>query len=165
MSFGGNARDYRTFFQAIEGTNLYAIVVAREYNLNGLKIPQNVKAFCNIPLQECDKLVSKCRFTVFTFNGSEPSCGQISIVTSLMLGKPTICTDWIAVHGYITDGKNGLLVKMKDPDDLRSKMIRLVKDKQLYNRLSESALLWAKENIDTSALHKKIDNLITMMFS
>lgn len=163
MSFGGNGRDYRTFFRAIENTNLSAIVVAREYNLEGLKAPANVRTFCNIPLEECDKLVNKCVFTVFTFDGSEPSCGQISIVTSFMLGKPTICTDWIGVHDYVTDGSNGLLVKMGDIDDLRSKMIKLENDQQLRTRLSAGAHFWAKQNLDTTALQDTIDGLVTSL--
>jgi glycosyltransferase involved in cell wall biosynthesis len=165
LSFGGNARDYGTFFRAIEGTSLHAIVVARQYNLEGLTIPDNVRAFCNIPLEECDKLVRKCKYTVFTFDGSEPSCGQISIVTSFMLGKPTICTDWIGVRDYVSDGENGLLVKMRDPDDLRKKMMQLAENKQLYERLSEGAHLWASQNAAPSVLQQQLDKLVTQLMS
>ena len=165
LSFGVNARDYRTFLSAMQGIDVNAVVVAREYNLEGLTTPKNVRAFCNIPLEECDKLVSKCLFTVFTFDGSEPSCGQISIVTSFMLGKPTICTDWMGVHDYVTDGDNGLLVKMKDPDDLRSKIIQLANDKKLYTRLSEGSRLWAERNANPMALQQKIDSLVTKLTS
>ena len=166
FSFGGNARDYRTFFQAIEGTDLYAIVVARQYNLEGLKVPDNVRTFCNIPLEECDKLVRRCRYTVFTFDNSEPSCGQISIVTSFMSGKPVICTDWIGVKDYVTNGVNGILVKMGDAADLRSKMIKLFYDSELYSHLSAGAYDWAKHNADPLVLQQEIDNLVTrLMYS
>jgi len=165
LSFGGNARDYATFFRAIAQTSLSAIVVAREYNLTGLKIPHNVRTFCNIPLPECDKLVSKCLFTVFAFDGSEPSCGQISIVTSFMLGKPTICTDLTGVGDYVCHGKNGLLVKPADPGELRDKMLTLAQDEQLYERLSEGALGWANENTNPQAVHNKIENLVTELTS
>ncbi|MHC4157759.1 MAG: glycosyltransferase [Planctomycetota bacterium] len=165
LSFGGNARDYGTFFQAIDGTDLSAIAVAREYNLEGLRIPANVRTFCNIPLEECDKLVSKCLFTVFAFDGSEPSCGQISIVTSFMLGKPTICTDLIGVRDYVTDGVNGLLVEIGDTEDLRAKMLRLAGDKKLYGKLSLGARNWTKENTNAHILQKKVDSLVTRLVS
>jgi hypothetical protein len=165
FSFGGNARDYNTFFRAIEGTDLSAIVVAREYNLRGLRIPKNVRVFFNIPLDDCDKLVGSCLFTVFTFDGSEPSCGQISIVTSFMLGKPTICTDWIGVRDYVADGENGLLVKMKDSADLKEKISKLVSDKQLYGKLSEGAVQWANKNTRPEVLHERIDALVTRLTS
>jgi glycosyltransferase involved in cell wall biosynthesis len=163
LSFGGNGRDYRTFFRAIENTNLSAIVVAREYNLEGLKVPANVRTFCNIPLEDCDKLARECLFTVFTFDGSEPSCGQISIVTSLILGKPTICTDWIGIRDYVADIFNGLLVEMGDVGDLRSKMLKLENDKQLRNQLSAGARSWSKQNVDTTALQHTFDDLVTLL--
>ncbi|MBN1508505.1 MAG: glycosyltransferase family 4 protein [Sedimentisphaerales bacterium] len=163
LSLGGNARDYRTFLNAMEGTGLHAVVVAREYNLQGLKIPDNVRAFCNIPLEECDRLARKCLFTVFTFDNSEPSCGQISIVTSLMLGKPTICTDWVAVQNYVTDGVNGLLVKLADVADVREKILRLANDPELYRRLSAGARDWAARNADMTALQQRVDDFVTQL--
>jgi hypothetical protein len=165
MSYGANGRDYKTFFEAVDGTDLSAIVVAREYNLEGLEVPDNVRTFCSIHLEECDRLVRKCLFTVFTFDGSEPSCGQISMVTSFMVGKPTICTDWIGVRDYVTDGENGLLVKMKDPADLRQRISRLVSDRQLYRKLSEGAIQWANKNTRPEVLHERIDALVTRLTS
>ncbi|RKY12107.1 MAG: hypothetical protein DRP65_02295 [Planctomycetota bacterium] len=165
MSFGGNARDYETFFRAIGGADLSAIVVARDYNLQGLNVPDNVRAFCNIPLSECDKLVSQCLFTVFMFDGSEPSCGQISIVTSLMLAKPVICTDLTGVRDYVTDGQNGLLVETRDVEGLRGKMLQLIKDRQLYDCLAAGARSWAKDNADPVRLRSKVDALVTELTS
>ncbi len=165
LSFGGNARDYRTFFEAIQGTDLKAVVVAREYNLEGLSIPANVRAFCNIPLNECDKLASKCLFTVFSFDGSEPSCGQISIVTSFMLGKPTICTNLAGVQDYVKEYENGLFVRINDADDLRRKMLKLANDQQLQNILAAGARNWAIQNTDPAALQHNIDNIVTALVS
>jgi glycosyltransferase involved in cell wall biosynthesis len=165
LSFGVNARDYRTFLDAIEDTKVNAVIVTREYCVKGLKIPENVKVFFNIPLDDCDKLLGSCLFKVFTFVGSEPSCGQISIVTSFMLGKPTICTDWIGVRDYVADGENGLLVKMKDPADLKEKISRLVSDKQLYGKLSEGAVQWANKNTRPEVFHERIDALVTRLTS
>lgn len=163
MSYGGNARDYTTFFEAIEGTNLNAIVVARQYNIKDLRAPDNVRVFCNIPLAECDKLVRECEYTVFTFDGSEPSCGQVSIVTSFLLGKPVICTDWVGIADYVSDGINGMLVKMSDVKDLRTKMVELFENQQLRSRLSAGASLWARDNCDISAAQSKVDDLVTKL--
>lgn len=165
LSFGVNARDYRTFFEAIQDTKINAIIVTREYCAKGLKIPGNVKVFFNIPLDDCDKLVGSCLFTVFTFDGSEPSCGQISLVTSFMLGKPTICTDVVGIRDYVTDGENGLLVKMRDHVDLKEKISKLVSDAQLYRKLSEGAIQWADENTRPEVLQEKINVLVTRLTS
>jgi glycosyltransferase involved in cell wall biosynthesis len=165
ISYGANARDYRTLFDAAERTDLQFIVVARKFNIEGLEIPNNVKVFYDVPMDECDRLVRNCLFTIFTFDGTEPSCGQVSIVTSLMLGKPVVCTDWVAVRDYVTDDVNGLLVKMCDPQDVRSKMLRLAHDEDLYKQLSTGAREWATKNVDPAALHKKVNDLVTMLVS
>lgn len=163
FSFGHNARDYETFLKAIEKTGLNTVVVARRYNLEGLTIPENVRVFYNIQLDECDRLVRKCKYTVFTFDGSEPSCGQISIVTSYMLGKPVICTNWHGVDDYVNDGVNGMLVNMRDVQDLRDTMVRLNDDGDLYSRLSAGANEWARQHCDLTIAREKIDDLVTTM--
>jgi len=163
ISFGANGRDYKTFFEAISRTDLSAVVVAREWNLKGLAIPDNVKVLYDIPLEECERLVDECKFAVFTFDGSEPSCGQIAIVISLMLGKPVICTDWIGVKDYVIDGVNGMLVKMADANDLQRKMLRLFHGPELYSRLSAGASNWTERNANPSVLQQEIDALVTRL--
>lgn len=163
LSYGVNARDYKTFLAAVNELDLKVIVVAREHNLTDLVIPENVRVFYNIPLKELDKLVSKCMFTVFTFDGSELSCGQISIVTSLMLHKPIICTECTAVENYVTDEVNGLLVKIRDVEDVRNKIVKLADSKDLQNKLSAGAKDWAMQNTNPSAIQFMVDNLITTL--
>jgi glycosyltransferase involved in cell wall biosynthesis len=165
ISFGANGRDYKTFFEAISRTDLSAVVVAREWNLKGLAIPDNVKVLYNIPLEECDRLVDECKFAVFTFDGSEPSCGQISMVSCLMLGKPVICTDWVGTRDYITDGKNGLLVQIRNPEELKEKMLKLANDSDLYKTLSIGAVQWATEYADPIKIQAQIDMTVTQVLS
>jgi len=161
MSYGIKARDYHTFFEAVRGAYLKVVVVTRKFIIEGLEIPNNVKVLFDIPLEECDRLVSNCLFTVFTFDGTEPSCGQISIITSLILGKPVICTDCTAVKDYIIDGYNGLLVNMRDAEDLRDKMLRLYGDRRLYESLSDGAKEWAIKNVVPEDFQVFMDKIVT----
>ncbi|UCE98817.1 MAG: glycosyltransferase family 4 protein [Planctomycetota bacterium] len=165
ISFGGSGRDYKTFFEAISGTDLSALVVASKRNLKGLAIPDNVKVLYNIPLEECDKLVDECKFAVFALDGSEPSCGQTCIVTSLMLGKPVICTDWVGTRDYITEGKNGLLVQIRNPVELKEKMLKLANDSDLYKTLSTGAIQWATEYTDPFKVQSHIDMTVTQVLN
>lgn len=139
--------------------------MAREYNLKGLSVPENVRTFCNIPLEECDKLVWRCMYTVFTLDGSEPSCGQISIVTSLMAGKPVICTDCVGVRDYLSDGVNGMLVGQGDVAGLREKMLTLASDSELYGRVSAGAGKWCTQNASLSSVHQQTDELVTRVMT
>lgn len=160
FSYGGNARDYKTFMDALDGTGINAVIAARDYNLRGLDIPDNVCVFTNIPLEDCDRLVSNCLFTCFTFDGTEPSCGQISIVTSFMLSKPVICSRWIGVMDYVEDGKNGLLAEIFNVEELRGKIRELYNNTELRNQLSEGATQWAAAHAYKQGIFSKIDSLI-----
>lgn len=163
VSYGVNARDYKTLFEAIAGLDIHLIVVAREHSLAGLSVPDNVSVFQNIPLEDVDRLVGGSLFTVFTFDGSEPSCGQISIVSSLMLGKPVVCTDCTAMQDYVTDGYNGMLVKIRDVEDLRNKLASLYENQVLQKRLSDGAFEWASNHTAPEAIKKKVEDVILNM--
>jgi glycosyltransferase involved in cell wall biosynthesis len=158
-----NGRDYKTFLESVEGVSRQVIVVARKHNLEGLAVPRNVRPFFNIPLEELDKLTSMCDFTVFTFDGTELSCGQTSIVTSLMLGKPVICTYCTGTSDYVTNGVNGLVVEMGNAVDLRDKILKLCRERQLYERLSAGALEWVQKYADPDAIQEYTDNIVSRL--
>jgi glycosyltransferase involved in cell wall biosynthesis len=82
-----------------------------------------------------------------------------------MLGKPVICTDCTAVEDYVEDGVNGILAKMGDADDLRTKMMNLSCQTELYDRLSAGAYDWAEQNVNPLVLQKKVDDLVTQLMS
>ena len=165
LSFGGNARDYRTLLAAVDGIKIPVVIVAREYNLKGLVVPSNVSVNFNIPLDECDRLVDCCSFAVFTFDGSEPSCGQISIVTAFMQHKPVICTDCPGVRDYITDGVNGLLVSMGDMVELREKIELLCNDPVLYSTLVQGAKNWANSYATQEAAQSNMEGAVSKLLS
>jgi glycosyltransferase involved in cell wall biosynthesis len=163
LSMGSNGRDYETFFKAIADSGITAVVVSRPYNVYNMSIPDNVVLLSGIKLDDCDYLSSKCLFTVFTFDGTEPSCGQISIVTSLMLGKPVICTDIDGVHDYIVNDYNGLLVNIFNADDLREKILDLYNNCDLYSKLSDGAKLWANDIGSEEAARTLLDKTISKL--
>lgn len=160
FSFGGNARDYGTLFEAARSVEVPVIVAARDYNIAGLVPPDNMIVFTNIPLIACDYLVRTCEYTVFTFDGSEPSCGQMSVVASFRAGKPVVCSDWQAMHDYVTEEKNGLFVEMNNAEDLAEKMNRLLNDQSLYERLSRGASDWCVDEIGEEAVVSRLDNIV-----
>ncbi|MBP7936276.1 MAG: glycosyltransferase family 4 protein [Phycisphaerae bacterium] len=161
LSIGSNARDYATLFEAAEGSEVPLVVVAREWNLVGLDVPNGVQVYFNIPLVECDALMAECAYCVYTFDGSEPSCGQISVVSSLMMGKPVICTDVPGLEGYVEHEVNGLRVPMGDASKLRGAMQRLLGDPQLYARLQRGAQEWSAKYADPSEIQREMDRVVS----
>ena len=146
LSMGSNGRDYRTLLEAVDGLEINVVIVARKYNVEGLHVPKNTTLLFDLKLSQCDYLTSKCLFTVFTFDGSEPSCGQISFVSSYMLGKPVICTKWMGAVDYVINGVNGLHTEMSSSSSLREAIATLHNDKQLYSTLATGANKWASKS-------------------
>ena len=59
-----------------------------------------------------------------------------------MFGNPIISTSVGALSETIKNGVNGLLVNPDSPNEFANAMKRLVTDKDLYDRLSQGALLF-----------------------
>lgn len=161
ISFGGNARDYASLIEAVRDQPVTLLIVAREYNLAGLTLPPNVKALCNIPLDRCDALVRDASFVVFTLDGSEPSCAQISMVTAFMLAKPVIATRCTGTEDYISDGKNGRFVELGSVPDIRAKIMDLWADSAALSRLSAGAAQWAASYANPEAIQGITDTLVS----
>jgi glycosyltransferase involved in cell wall biosynthesis len=72
-----------------------------------------------------------------------PSIAEgLPVVTleALASGLPIVETDIVGVSEVVTEGENGFLVKPRDPVELADRIIRLLKDPELRQRMSENNL-------------------------
>lgn len=160
-SIGGNARDYRVLCDAVSTLDIRLVIVARQYNMSDIEPPGNTTVICNIPLDVCDYIASKALFSVLPFDGTEPSCGQITVVTSFMLGRPVICSKSEGMHDYVTGGVNGLYVPMHDVSALREAIWSLWSDRSLLSKLAKGAEEWASEYACPAAFQQRMDALVS----
>jgi len=71
---------------------------------------------------------------------------SITTLEAMATGKPVIAANAGALPELIADGRNGLLFAPGDSNDLAEKLITLVRDKPLQERLSEAAVVTATEH-------------------
>ena len=71
---------------------------------------------------------------------------SITTLEAMATGKPVIAANAGALPELIADGRNGLLFAPGDSNDLAKKLITLVRDKPLQERLSEAAVVTATEH-------------------
>lgn len=161
ISYGGNARDYQSLIEAVRDQPITLLIIAREYNLAGIDLPSNVKALYNIPLSQCDALVRDARFAIFTLDGSEPSCAQISMVTAFILAKPIVATRCTGTEDYITDRVNGLFVELGSVHDIREKVMELWTDEVTRTDLAAGAANWARDNARPEVIQNVVDSIIS----
>jgi glycosyltransferase involved in cell wall biosynthesis len=160
IAVGANARDYKTLFEAVEPLGVNLLVIAREYNTEGLTIPVNTRVLHNIPLQACDELTRRAAFMVMPLDGSEPSCGQVTIVTAYLFGVPVIASSCTGTQDYIANDETGLLVPIGDAPALRAAIERLWNDDSERARLAEGARAWANTHATSEARETQLQRTI-----
>jgi len=100
----------------------------------------------------------------------------LHILEALASGLPVITTNAPPMNEYVRDKENGLLAKVRhsqmrtdhfyspekivDVNDLKCKMNMLVMDKELYGKLRDNTIRYAKENLDWKKNGKKVLEII-----
>lgn len=69
--------------------------------------------------------------------------GNVLIQASAM-GIPVISTDATGTKDAVSDGYSGILVPVKDTQELKSAMLRLASNKEERERLAQNGLTWAQ---------------------
>ncbi|MCF6155442.1 MAG: glycosyltransferase family 1 protein [Candidatus Brocadia sp.] len=89
----------------------------------------------------------------------------ISILEAGAAGKTVIATNIDGVADILVDGKNALLVPVKDPNALAAAMTKLVNDAGLRTRLSSSMKATVSESFTAENMAKKIGDLYQETYS
>ena len=88
-----------------------------------------------LEMEELAKIISDAAFTVCPYVSSSQSGG---VITSLVMGKPVIGTDYETMHEMIEDGVTGILVPPRDVNALAGAIIHLLKDTSLQRQLMDN---------------------------
>ena len=76
-----------------------------------------------LDMEDLARIIDNCAFTICPYVSSSQSGG---VITSLVMGKPVIGTDFKTMHEMIDDGVTGILVPPKNPKALAKAIIRLL---------------------------------------
>ncbi len=89
----------------------------------------------------------------------------VSIIESLSKGKPVVATDAGGSRELIKDGVTGYITRPGEYKDTADMVLRVLKDKVLYNKMSHEAVLSIDESFDIKAMVNEIDSLYMNMGS
>lgn len=78
-----------------------------------------------------------------------------ALLEALATAKPIITTDSYGCREVI-NGKNGLLVKPRDIDDLYEKMLYMIEHKKEVMKMSEESYKYCKERFEISLINKQM---------
>jgi glycosyltransferase involved in cell wall biosynthesis len=143
-ALGGNARDYRTLFAAMERVpEIPLVAVLRPENVAGLKVPRNVRLHFNVGLGKANNILAFSRFMVLPLAGSDVPCGHVTLVAAMYLKKAMVITNSLGVADYVEDGGNSLLVPVADVDALALRIRGLWNDPRRAQQLGTAGYEFA----------------------
>ena len=80
-----------------------------------------------------------------------------SVLEAMAVGRPIITTDVSGCRETVIDGINGFLVPPKDGEALAEKLIRLIEDSSLCNKMAEESYQICKKKFEVSLINKLIN--------
>jgi len=131
-AIGGEGRDFHCLVEAARISRLPIAIVARPHSLLGLKLPDNVKVFSNLPLAETWGIAANSQGVVVPLLQPTTCCGQITIVSTMMLGLPLIASACHALDEYLGGDSVALTYRFGDPQDLANTMGQLLSGADEY---------------------------------
>jgi glycosyltransferase involved in cell wall biosynthesis len=142
-------RDFKTFFQAIQGLGARVVLTARQGTIDKLlPLPPSV-ANANLTVEEYVAMLARASIIVIpldTRGGLNNAMGISTLVEAMAMGKAIIATRTPSVESYIEHGRTGILVTACSPVALQEAISRLLSDTRTRIRLGEEARTFAVAN-------------------
>jgi glycosyltransferase involved in cell wall biosynthesis len=163
---GSANRDYTTLAEALRGTGIRTVVIAKPEVLQSLPAHPELKVMCGLGYQECNAILAGALLNVVPIADGSTASGQVTFTTAMRLGVATVATRCVGTVDYIRDRETGLLVAPGDPAAMRAAIEALWRDAELRRRLGEAARRQAEEELSDEAaachLARTIDEVLAL---
>jgi len=159
-------RDYRTLFAACEDLDIPVVVTTISSRLTPLgPLPRfvSVRRFSPQELVQEYNCSAIIVIPLDTTRRLNDAMGCSGLFEAMAMGKAIIATRTFTMESYITDGENGLLVRERDADDLRTAIKKLLADDALRRRLAANARAYAEKNLDINVCTKRLAEFFRMI--
>jgi len=126
------ARDYETLARAAEGLDLRVEIAAFARNVDGVRLPANVRRIEISAVQLREQVAGAAAIVVaqrrdgYPF-GSEGG-GLTTSLEAMAMARPLVVSDRAILRDYVRDGETALVVPPEDPAALRAAIERAVDD-------------------------------------
>lgn len=108
--------------------------------------------------QDIPALIKAMDIFIFPSHAPYESFGMV-VIEAMSEEKSVIASDIGPVREIIVDGKDGILIPKKDPNALRSAIIKLIKNKELRKQIGEQGRKTVIERFSLSKAIKKIEEV------
>jgi len=158
FSAGRTARDYVTLFKAAKHVNANFVVVGgynTQSEIDLQSVPGNVTVHFELPEKTYRELLAKSRFVVLTLNDVSYSSGLSVLLQAMAMRKAVIVTRVCSTVDYVSDWNTGVFVKPYDEYDLRDKILYLLENQDVTEKLGFNARKDVEERFSEELMAKR----------
>jgi len=140
FSAGRSGRDYKTLIEAVKELPCRVKVICDEENLEGIKIPGNCEVHYNTEHKKYLEMMQDAAIVVIPLGQFVRSMGLMVMLEAMAYGKAVVISDGVSNIEYVRNNKNALFCKHKDPNDMKSRILFLLKNKKIREEIGKEAL-------------------------
>lgn len=172
-SVGMEARDYPTLVDALRQLKIPCHIAAGASRGDIFKTIERLHEIKDIPEwvtvgpkkpNDLRSLYARSRFSVISLIPTDSDNGLTTILESMAMGKPVICTRVEGQVDIIQEGVTGIYVPQGDPDAMRDAIQSLWDDPERCERMGKAARAFIVENHNmeqfVAAIKKEVDRAV-----
>jgi glycosyltransferase involved in cell wall biosynthesis len=160
VSMGSANRDYATLIEAVRGTGIHLVLIAKRAIAEALPDVPSVVKLHGLSQEACNSILSGALANIVPIADTQTASGQVTFTTAMRLGVPNVATRCIGTVDYVTHGETGLLVPPGDAGALRAAMDALWRDEGLRRRIGEAGKRHADEHFSDEAAGRMLGHVI-----
>lgn len=88
-------------------------------------------------------------FVLPSYHEGLPRC----VIEAMSVGRPIITTDVPGCRETVIDGENGFIVNARDSEALSERLLKLVEDKELREKMAEASYLLCKQKFEVNLVN------------
>jgi hypothetical protein len=161
LAMGSARRDYSLLFDVLEQTGIPSLVVASPHAVAHLKRPPNVTIRAGLSESECLDLLQRARLHVIPVDNPRTASGQVTLLNSMILGRPTVVTRCMGTVDYARDSEEVLFVPPHDRAAMSEVITRAWYDESLRSRLGRQARTTAIARYSDQAIAAILDEVLS----
>jgi glycosyltransferase involved in cell wall biosynthesis len=156
LSSGRSYRDYATLANAVRGLDMKVIIIAREFNLAGVDLPDNVITTDLLPMPKFRALLHQAEFVVLPMHNLPHAVGDTHLIQIMSFGKAVIATRVPSSETYVEPGRTGMIVSPGDVTGMRQAILHLWQNPNEAVRMGKEARTRFEEHYTIDKLAQRI---------
>lgn len=165
VSMGSANRDYETLVEAVRGSGIKTVIISKQSVLTRLPDDPDLVKLSDLTQDECNSILGGSEMNVVPIRSTQTAAGQVTFITSMRMGIPTVATRCVGTVDYIDDGLTGLLVPPEDSGALRRAIFSLWQDAELKSRIGSAGRDYAEQHLSDEAAGRYLSQVLDQVLA